>query len=197
MPTRGEGRWNFSVGVQVLLKLTPQNWKKISVKSVHRGLVPKYDGPFEPPFLSKPNPGTTGCAPVCPMLWPWCGIGETNWLNKLVGMSGLACRARHADFVRIIAGTGRSGADLGRCYARRQHTVCNQQDVVRAGRICAQQFGRQLAGARARTVGARTPHRYWQQLWSTFTRSSCRTVPSLWNAVGLSTLTIADHLEAD
>ncbi|KAK4389036.1 Retrovirus-related Pol polyprotein from transposon.6 [Sesamum angolense] len=37
----------FSAGDQVLLKLTPQIWKKISSKSVHRGLIPKYDGPFE------------------------------------------------------------------------------------------------------------------------------------------------------
>lgn len=31
----------------MLLKLTPQIWKKIKSKIVHRGLVPKYDGPFE------------------------------------------------------------------------------------------------------------------------------------------------------
>ncbi|KAG8366490.1 hypothetical protein BUALT_Bualt17G0085400 [Buddleja alternifolia] len=37
----------FSVGENVLLKLTPQIWKKISSKTVHRGLIPKYDGPFE------------------------------------------------------------------------------------------------------------------------------------------------------
>lgn len=37
----------FKVGDMVLLKLTPQIWKKISSKAVHRGLVPKYDGPFE------------------------------------------------------------------------------------------------------------------------------------------------------
>ncbi|CAH9133677.1 unnamed protein product [Cuscuta epithymum] len=37
----------FQVGDLVMLKLTPQIWKKISTKSVHRGLIPKYDGPFE------------------------------------------------------------------------------------------------------------------------------------------------------
>jgi ribosomal protein L21E len=37
----------FNVGEMVLLKLTPQIWKKIKSKVVHRGLVPKYDGPFE------------------------------------------------------------------------------------------------------------------------------------------------------
>ena len=37
----------FNVGDKVLLKLTPQIWKKISSKTVHRGLIPKYDGPFE------------------------------------------------------------------------------------------------------------------------------------------------------
>ena len=30
-----------------MLKLTLQIWKKISSKSVHRGLIPRYDGPFE------------------------------------------------------------------------------------------------------------------------------------------------------
>ncbi|KAL0423698.1 UNVERIFIED_CONTAM: Retrovirus-related Pol polyprotein from transposon.6 [Sesamum radiatum] len=43
----GRRQVEFSVGDQVLLKLTPQIWKKISSKSVHRGLIPKYDGPFE------------------------------------------------------------------------------------------------------------------------------------------------------
>lgn len=37
----------FNVGDKMLLKLTPQIWKKINSKMVHRGLVPKYDGPFE------------------------------------------------------------------------------------------------------------------------------------------------------
>ncbi|KAL0292422.1 UNVERIFIED_CONTAM: hypothetical protein Sradi_6989300 [Sesamum radiatum] len=37
----------MSVGYQVLLKLTPQIWKKIISKIVYRGLIPKYDGPFE------------------------------------------------------------------------------------------------------------------------------------------------------
>ena len=37
----------FDVGDKVLLKLTPQIWKRISAKTVHRGLVPRYDGPFK------------------------------------------------------------------------------------------------------------------------------------------------------
>lgn len=37
----------YVVGDKVLLKLTPQIWKTISSKTVHRGLIPKYDGPFE------------------------------------------------------------------------------------------------------------------------------------------------------
>ncbi|RVW58793.1 Transposon Tf2-2 polyprotein [Vitis vinifera] len=37
----------FQVGDRVLLKLTPQIWKKISSKTRQRGLIPKYDGPFE------------------------------------------------------------------------------------------------------------------------------------------------------
>ncbi|KAJ0006708.1 hypothetical protein Pint_30426 [Pistacia integerrima] len=31
----------------VLLKLTPQIWKKTNSKRVHKALVPKYDWPFE------------------------------------------------------------------------------------------------------------------------------------------------------
>ena len=34
-------------GEKVLLKLTPQIWKKIRNKQFQRGLIPKYDGPFE------------------------------------------------------------------------------------------------------------------------------------------------------
>ena len=37
----------FQVGDKVLLKLTPQIWKKISSKTRQRGLIPKYDGPFK------------------------------------------------------------------------------------------------------------------------------------------------------
>ena len=29
------------------MKLTPQIWKKISSKTRQKGLIPKYDGPFE------------------------------------------------------------------------------------------------------------------------------------------------------
>ena len=37
----------FNEGVKELLKLTPQIWKKIMGKTKHRGLVTRYDGPFE------------------------------------------------------------------------------------------------------------------------------------------------------
>ena len=37
----------MSVGDKVMLKLTPQIWKKITDKRFHKGLVQKYDGPFE------------------------------------------------------------------------------------------------------------------------------------------------------
>ena len=37
----------FQVGDQVMLILTPQIWKKVSSKTVYRGLIPKYDGPFK------------------------------------------------------------------------------------------------------------------------------------------------------
>ena len=37
----------FNVGDKVLLKLTPQIWKMLVSKNRHRGLITKYDGPFE------------------------------------------------------------------------------------------------------------------------------------------------------
>ncbi|KAL6323449.1 hypothetical protein AAG906_039019 [Vitis piasezkii] len=37
----------FQVRDRVLMKLTPQIWKKISSKTKQRGLIPKYDGLFE------------------------------------------------------------------------------------------------------------------------------------------------------
>ena len=37
----------FQVGDKVFLKLTLQIWKKINNKTRQRGLIPKYDGPFE------------------------------------------------------------------------------------------------------------------------------------------------------
>ena len=37
----------FQVGNKVFLKLTPHIWKKISSKTRQKGLIPKYDGPFE------------------------------------------------------------------------------------------------------------------------------------------------------
>uniref|UniRef100_A0A803QPS3 Reverse transcriptase domain-containing protein n=1 Tax=Cannabis sativa TaxID=3483 RepID=A0A803QPS3_CANSA len=37
----------MSVGDKVMLKLTPQIWKKITEKGYHKGLVQKCDGPFE------------------------------------------------------------------------------------------------------------------------------------------------------
>jgi hypothetical protein len=37
----------FDVGDKVLLKLTPQIWKKIVGSNQHRGLVPRYEGPLE------------------------------------------------------------------------------------------------------------------------------------------------------
>jgi hypothetical protein len=37
----------FNMGDKVLLKLTLQIWKKIMGMTQHRGLVPRYDGPFK------------------------------------------------------------------------------------------------------------------------------------------------------
>ena len=37
----------FQVGDKVLLKLTPQIWKKISSKTRQKGLIPKNDESFE------------------------------------------------------------------------------------------------------------------------------------------------------
>lgn len=43
---QGRRALGFQVGDKVLLKLTPQIWKKISSATVHRSLIVKYDGPF-------------------------------------------------------------------------------------------------------------------------------------------------------
>ena len=37
----------FQVGDRVLLKLTPQIWKKVTNKRYHKGLMQRYDGLFE------------------------------------------------------------------------------------------------------------------------------------------------------
>lgn len=37
----------FCVGDRVLLKLTPQIWRKISARVVHRGQIHRFDGHFE------------------------------------------------------------------------------------------------------------------------------------------------------
>ncbi|KNA10651.1 hypothetical protein SOVF_142230 [Spinacia oleracea] len=44
---KGRRPLEFSVGDKVLLKLTPQIWKKINTKTAQRSLIPRYDSPFE------------------------------------------------------------------------------------------------------------------------------------------------------
>ena len=44
---KGRRPLEFEEGEKVLLKLTPQIWKKIINKQFQRGLIPKYDGSFE------------------------------------------------------------------------------------------------------------------------------------------------------
>ncbi|CAA0814075.1 Unknown protein [Striga hermonthica] len=44
---RGRRDVQFADGDLVLLKVSPKVWKRISAKAVHRGLIPKYEGPFE------------------------------------------------------------------------------------------------------------------------------------------------------
>ena len=44
---KGRRSLEFQVGDKVLLKLTPQILRKFRNESVHRGLILKYDGPFE------------------------------------------------------------------------------------------------------------------------------------------------------
>ena len=44
---KGKRPLEYQVGDKVLLKLTPHIWRKFRSESVHRGLIPKYDGPFE------------------------------------------------------------------------------------------------------------------------------------------------------
>ncbi|KAK0594867.1 hypothetical protein LWI29_001366 [Acer saccharum] len=36
----------FQVGDKVLLKLTPQIWKRVTDRRYHKGLIQRYDGPF-------------------------------------------------------------------------------------------------------------------------------------------------------
>lgn len=44
---KGRRPLEFKARDRVLLKLTPQIWKKISSKTTHCGLISKYDGPFK------------------------------------------------------------------------------------------------------------------------------------------------------
>ena len=44
---KGNRPLELQVGDKVLLKLTPWICRKLRGESVHRGLIPKYDGPFE------------------------------------------------------------------------------------------------------------------------------------------------------
>ena len=44
---KGRRPLEFQVGNKVLLKLTSQIWGKFRSESVHWGLIPKYDVPFE------------------------------------------------------------------------------------------------------------------------------------------------------
>ena len=44
---KGKRPLEYQVGDKVLLKLTPHIWRNFRSESVHRGLIPKYDGPFE------------------------------------------------------------------------------------------------------------------------------------------------------
>ena len=44
---KGRRPLEFEEWEKVLLKLTPQIWMKILNKQFQRGLIPKYDGPFE------------------------------------------------------------------------------------------------------------------------------------------------------
>lgn len=37
----------FQVGNKVMLKLSPQVWKQITVKRGHKGLIQPYEGPFK------------------------------------------------------------------------------------------------------------------------------------------------------
>ena len=44
---KGRRPLEFEQGEMVILKLTPQIWKKSIYKQFQRGLIQKYDGPFE------------------------------------------------------------------------------------------------------------------------------------------------------
>ncbi|KAL0291559.1 UNVERIFIED_CONTAM: hypothetical protein Scaly_2632000 [Sesamum calycinum] len=85
----------MSIGDQVLLKLTPQIWKKISSKSVHCGLIPKYDDPL-----------STGAAGMHIRALDGVGMvrhSDTKSGSRAVGVLGCgvrgqACRARHMGY---------------------------------------------------------------------------------------------------
>ncbi|KAL0462744.1 UNVERIFIED_CONTAM: hypothetical protein Slati_0162000 [Sesamum latifolium] len=61
---KGRKPVEFGVGDQVLLKLNPQIWKKISSKTVHHGLISKYDGPFEVDLIDMARQQTRRAPPV-------------------------------------------------------------------------------------------------------------------------------------
>ena len=44
---KGRRLLKFQVGEKVLLKLTPQIWRKFRSEVIHKSLISKYDGPFE------------------------------------------------------------------------------------------------------------------------------------------------------
>ncbi|KAK4395711.1 RNA-directed DNA polymerase [Sesamum angolense] len=79
----------FSVGDQVLLKLAPQIWKKFNSKPVHRGLIPKYDGPFE------------ACSSGHWTMSAWCDTLMNNQTDGRSGCEAVVCTGRHAAHVML------------------------------------------------------------------------------------------------
>ncbi|KAK4397586.1 hypothetical protein Sango_1595200 [Sesamum angolense] len=115
----GRRHVEFSVGDQVLLKLTPQIWKMISSKSVYRGVIPKYDGPFED-LLDTTRQQTQRALPVIQKefektvlkilnhrtmgqsvgwLLAWCNTVMDSQADGRSGCQVVACAGRHAAHV--------------------------------------------------------------------------------------------------
>ncbi|KAL0358171.1 UNVERIFIED_CONTAM: hypothetical protein Scaly_1502800 [Sesamum calycinum] len=118
----------FSVGDQVLLKLTPQIWKKITSKFVHRGLISKYGGPFED-LLDTARQQTQRAPPVIRKefektvlkILDHRTIGQSMCITALDGVG----MVRHSD-----GQLGRRSVELPDCGVRRQ-ACC----ICRVGRL--------------------------------------------------------------
>ncbi|KAK4384536.1 hypothetical protein Sango_3050800 [Sesamum angolense] len=135
----GRRHVEFSVGDQVLLKLTPQIWKKISSKSVHRGLIPKYDRPFKEK-LDEHWEVREACALGPRIMSAWSDIVMDSQTDGQSGCQAVVCTGRHA------AHNGRTGLAVARAELG---SMALHLAAVWAGRRAAHSGQTGLADARA------------------------------------------------